>query len=425
MPKSVKTSRSFGLNLITSGVAVLMGLVIAAAVFFIERQQSQIESKAQRIFDVAMPMVFEATRMIRSLERLARDGESILWIEDRAERAERRQRLLNIEGDGALQGDSVKRALIAQSFAVLDQNLADLSAHGASARSRSLKRWEPIQLSLLNASESVGAEVSTAASDDAESIVQTANVARNIVLIASAAVALVAATLGFFLYVSFTRPILRLARFLNLVHEGDSLSTAHVYIRELQVLNDAAVELARAHRELKVTRGQLEQLAHTDALTGLANRRMFEIRGNEEFERSRRYAGALAVVAFDIDHFKDINDRFSHDGGDAVLRALGALLQVSARSADLPVARVGGEEFTMLLPQATLEMARDAAERIRQGIEQLEVSMPNGESIHFTVSVGVAACQPGDANLQTLLHRADLALYQAKEGGRNRVELAT
>jgi diguanylate cyclase (GGDEF)-like protein len=412
------------LILISAVVAVAVGLVMIAAVWAIDRQQAKIEDKAQRIFDVAMPMVFEATRMIRALERMARDGDSILWIDNIEERSERRHSLNSIMGDAALQGDAGKRALIEHSFAVLDQNLTDLGARGILARAPSLRRWEPVKLALFNASEGIGAEVSTAASDEADSILVSAQMARSVVMIAGVTLALLTTVLGLFLYLAFTRPIVQLAKSLKLVREGHDLSAGNVFVRELQVLNDAAVELARAHRELEVTRGQLEQMAHTDALTGLANRRMFELRGNEEFRRGRRYGERLAVVTFDVDNFKQINDRFSHDGGDAVLRALGGLLLASGRSADLPVARVGGEEFTMLLPHATLEMGCEAAQRIRQEVEQLQIDMPDGERIQVTASFGVADRRLEDTDLNALLHRADLALYQAKQGGRNRVEAA-
>jgi len=420
-----RAKRKVGLSLITTIASLVMALVIGAAVLSIGQQQSVIEDKAQRIFDVAMPMVFEGTRMVRGLERLARDGESILWIDSAAERAARRQQLSSIEGDAALQGDTGTRALVADSFAMLDRNLAELAANTMSARTRSLARWEPVKLALINESEKIVAEVSIAASDEADSIVETAHTARYVVMIASAALTLVAAAFGLFLYFAFTGPILRLTRALREVNSDRKLSDDNIFIRELQVLNDAAIELAVAHRELEATRSQLEQMAHTDALTGLANRRMFELRGNEEFERGRRYPEQLGVVAFDIDHFKQINDRFGHDGGDAVLRALGRLLQAFHRSADLPIARVGGEEFTMLLPHGTLDAAGKTAERVRQAIEQCAVDMPDGEPIHFTASFGVASLRPDDADLRALLHRADLALYQAKQRGRNRVELSS
>ncbi len=413
-----------GLVRLTAGIALFTGGVLLIAALAIQRQQTDIENKAQRIFDVAMPLVFEATRMIRSLERLARDGESILWIEDAAERSRRRQRLQSIVDDAALQDDLAHRTLVAQSVAALDQSLAALDTQGSAARASALQRWQPLQQALINASEGVAAQVSTAASDEADSIAITAQTAGHFVVLAGIVLALMTVLLSCLLYWAVTRPVVRLAQSLKDVRAGLPLQTDTVYIRELQVLQDAAADLACAHRELETARSQLEHLAHTDALTGLANRRMLEFRGQQAFERSRRYGEALAVMAFDLDHFKNINDRYGHEGGDAVLRALGSYLLSTSRNADLPPARAGGEEFALLLPHATLDTAREAAERIRQGIAQLETTMPGGELAHITASFGVASCESDDADIHAALHRADLALYQAKQSGRNRVVMA-
>jgi diguanylate cyclase (GGDEF)-like protein len=165
-------------------------------------------------------------------------------------------------------------------------------------------------------------------------------------------------------------------------------------------------------------------MAHTDALTGLANRRMFEMQGLQSFEQARRYSEPLCVILFDIDFFKRINDKYGHAGGDIVLRELGEYLRAAQRGSDTPAARVGGEEFGLLLSKASLQEAARTAERLRQGIEQLAVTMPNGENIHFSVSLGVAESTAADNNPSGLIRRADMALYRAKQNGRNRIELA-
>jgi diguanylate cyclase (GGDEF)-like protein len=299
-----------------------------------------------------------------------------------------------------------------------------MAANGQTARARSLKRWEPIQLALLSASEAVGAQVSTAASDEADSIVETAGMASRIIFWINASLVVMTVIASVLVFLLVTRPILRLAQSLDSVRRGGSMTPARVYVRELDVLNNAAVELAQAHSELEVARGQLDHMAHTDVLTGLANRRMFEMRARSEFERGQRYAESLSVVVFDIDHFKQINDEYSHEAGDAVLSALGAYLLSTSRNADLPPARIGGEEFALLLPHTTLDAARDAAERIRVGIIQLQIPVNQTATLRFTASFGVACCGPQDQNFQDTLRRADKALYLAKKAGRNRIEAA-
>jgi diguanylate cyclase (GGDEF)-like protein/PAS domain S-box-containing protein len=171
--------------------------------------------------------------------------------------------------------------------------------------------------------------------------------------------------------------------------------------------------------EWKRLQNRLESLAMTDDLTGLFNRRFFRQRGKEEFKRARRYQLPLALLAIDVDKFKDVNDTYGHDIGDSVLKEVAALLGRSLRDIDL-VGRIGGEEFGVILPDSSLPNAMQTAERLRAAIEQLSVHV-NGYSIRVTVSIGAAAYHAGQNTLDDLLKLADRALYQAKEAGRNRV----
>ncbi|MBI5015698.1 MAG: diguanylate cyclase [Deltaproteobacteria bacterium] len=164
---------------------------------------------------------------------------------------------------------------------------------------------------------------------------------------------------------------------------------------------------------------QLRHLAATDGLTGLANRRILLDRLAEEVRRCRRYEHPLALLVLDVDHFKKINDRFGHPGGDEVLRAVAKSLRDFARDTDL-VARHGGEEFALLLPSTDEPGAGAVAERIRVGIEGLKVPW-EGKPIAVRVSIGVSVLEGEKDTADTLMARADQALYAAKETGRNRV----
>jgi diguanylate cyclase (GGDEF)-like protein/PAS domain S-box-containing protein len=158
-----------------------------------------------------------------------------------------------------------------------------------------------------------------------------------------------------------------------------------------------------------------------DDLTGVANRRAFFEAAELELTRNRRTPRPTALVLFDADHFKQINDRHGHPAGDAVLRQLGAALSLTFRQVDV-VARVGGEEFAVLLPSSTLAGAAAVAERLRQLVES-QPAMVDGAPIGYTVSAGIAAIDEGETlDLDTLIKRADQALYAAKAKGRNRVE---
>jgi diguanylate cyclase (GGDEF)-like protein/PAS domain S-box-containing protein len=159
----------------------------------------------------------------------------------------------------------------------------------------------------------------------------------------------------------------------------------------------------------------------TDHLTGVANRRAFFEAAELELSRNRRTPRPTALILFDADHFKDVNDRHGHPAGDCVLRQLGAALSATFRQVDV-VARVGGEEFAVLLPSSTMAGALAVAERLRVLVASQPV-VCEGVPIAYTVSAGIAAVEAGETiDLDTLIKRADRALYAAKTKGRNRVE---
>ena len=169
-------------------------------------------------------------------------------------------------------------------------------------------------------------------------------------------------------------------------------------------------------------RRQWEQAASTDHLTGLANRRTLTQTGRHQFELSRLRERQIAIALIDVDGFKSINDRFGHEAGDLALRHVATSLQVDARPAEL-LARTGGEEFVALLGPAEAEEAQLAAERLRLAVQRHPFLL-RGQRIPLTVSVGIAVSQEADADFDSLLRRADQAMYVAKSAGRNRVELA-
>lgn len=174
----------------------------------------------------------------------------------------------------------------------------------------------------------------------------------------------------------------------------------------------------RAWRQAGAATAELRRLASTDELTGIANRRSFFAAADRAVASSRRYGRPLSVAIFDIDHFKQINDRYGHPTGDQVIKAVAAIAQQSIRQADF-VARIGGEEFGLLLPELTGASAYDACERLRQAIELGLATAPVGPVDQLSVSVGLAEAR--DEDLDTIIRRADQALYAAKDGGRNRV----
>lgn len=162
----------------------------------------------------------------------------------------------------------------------------------------------------------------------------------------------------------------------------------------------------------------MEKQAATDELTGLYNRRAFAIMGEKEVGRARRYQRPLALILFDIDHFKAVNDSHGHLIGDHVLRVLTELVTRTTRTTDV-VCRYGGEEFIVLMPEAGREEGLAMAERLRQEISRMTVVTAVG-TLSLTVSLGIAELRPDDdETLEGLINRADRAMYQAKAAGRN------
>jgi diguanylate cyclase (GGDEF)-like protein len=180
-----------------------------------------------------------------------------------------------------------------------------------------------------------------------------------------------------------------------------------------------AIMIQRSWQRQEHASRELERLARTDALTGLANRRRFFELAESELARAGRYGSPLSVLMIDIDHFKDVNDACGHATGDLVLRQLAETCRAVFRQVDT-VGRVGGEEFAVLLPETPLTGAVEVADRLRSAVQATRVPREDGEPIAITVSVGVATSAPGKS-VDDLMSQSDTALYEAKRTGRNRV----
>ncbi len=163
----------------------------------------------------------------------------------------------------------------------------------------------------------------------------------------------------------------------------------------------------------------LERPASVDGMTGLNNRRHFLVLAESEWSRFRRYGRPLALLMIDIDPFKSINDTYGHDVGDEVIKAVAGILQKNKRTSDI-AGRLGGEEFALILPEATLDSALTAAERLRQLVADGAINV-EGYRLSVTISIGASAGDADMSGVDELLKQADIALYEAKRSGRNRV----
>lgn len=182
---------------------------------------------------------------------------------------------------------------------------------------------------------------------------------------------------------------------------------------------DQEVELLKAVADqaaVAINKAQLWEMAVTDSLTGLFVRRYFMVKLQEEFHRAERYKKRLAVVMVDLDGFKSINDAYGHAIGDRVLKIVASFLRDNIRDVDI-VARFGGEEFVILLPEADKEEALTVSERLRSKLESLKFDSLPGQ----TISIGLAAYPEDGKSVEGLIKKADAAMYAAKQGGKNRV----
>jgi diguanylate cyclase (GGDEF)-like protein len=186
--------------------------------------------------------------------------------------------------------------------------------------------------------------------------------------------------------------------------------------------------ISRLAGSLSKAYNTIEKMSITDDLTQVFNRRHFHARLDEEIARALRYGHPMSLLMMDIDHFKTINDRYGHQTGDDVLKAISALFRSNTRSADI-VTRYGGEEFVVLLPETEKETARVTADKLRAAIERQAFTSPDRSPIHVTASFGVASLHMTDQNTADMADRmvkmADDAMYQAKQTGRNRVVVSS
>lgn len=218
------------------------------------------------------------------------------------------------------------------------------------------------------------------------------------------------------------------AKQLELIRSGDErplsirLANGQVVQFRCKVLPDGGRLLTYGNISELANRAEtLERLASVDGLTGLNNRRNFLALAQTEWSRFQRYGRPLSLLMIDIDLFKSVNDTYGHDAGDEVLRAVSEILRKHKRTSDIG-GRLGGEEFAILLPETTLDRAEIAAERLRQLIAE-SVTIVAGCRIAVTVSIGASVGRPEMSGFDELLKEADIALYDAKHWGRNRIAL--
>jgi diguanylate cyclase (GGDEF)-like protein len=252
------------------------------------------------------------------------------------------------------------------------------------------------------------------AREEGRQSVHRATIRASIVLLIAA---VIDAILVAYLHVSVLRRLLALRNGVVSSAAGSPVTVADDGADEI---GDLARSLHHFIEQIGIKEEELRLLAATDVLTGLPNRREFMARGLDEILRAKRYNSHVCVLMMDIDHFKKVNDTWGHAAGDDVIRQVACVIREVCRLVDV-VGRIGGEEFAVLLGQTDAEGALIVAERLRETVAGRAVSLAGGQTLSVSISIGVAAMTPEDGDLSYLLARADAALYEAKQRGRNRV----
>jgi diguanylate cyclase (GGDEF)-like protein len=233
---------------------------------------------------------------------------------------------------------------------------------------------------------------------------------------------LMASLFGHFLARSILKPLARLRDGAEKFGRGELEHRIELHDRD--ELGEVSKAFNRMAQRLDRSLRSLQRLSTRDYLTNLLNAREFYRLLDQEIERAGRYQEMFSLLIIDADHFKQINDTYGHQSGDRVLRELAKCLREEVRNVDIP-ARVGGEEFAVILPSTSGEAALAIAERIRTSISEREIQLQGEEqgSVQVTVSVGMATYPHSAKDGKDLFHQADVALYNAKQGGRNRVSI--
>lgn len=229
----------------------------------------------------------------------------------------------------------------------------------------------------------------------------------------------------------FTQPVAEECYCVPMMAQGETLGLFYLQAPERGKFTEAKQQLAvtvAEHIALALAnlrlRETLKNQSIRDPLTGLFNRRYLEECLDRELLRGERQKHSVGVIMIDIDHFKKLNDTFGHEAGDTVLQELAVFLQGSIRGSDI-ACRYGGEEFTLILPEATLEVTKQRAEQLREGAKHLHVHYRKQAVSRITLSLGVASFPEQGSNASSVLRAADEALYKAKNAGRDRVQVAS
>ena len=285
-----------------------------------------------------------------------------------------------------------------------------------------LALWTDITAKLEKLADSIATDAGLRAATMAEDIAEQAGRVRQVEHVLNGVLVSLLLLFAWVFKRHVLGPILTVTRSLDAVHAGNREVPGgpRALFSELDSIGKAVERYAGVLRELRESNEKLHSLSMRDSLTGLSNRRHFDVALAQEAQRAHRGGRDLSLLMLDVDFFKRFNDTYGHMTGDTCLAMVADVLRSATRRAGELAARYGGEEFALILPDVSLGEARNIAERIRADVEGLSVPCLTGKHTRVTLSVGVASLDKG-VDVKALVEAADAALYRAKEKGRNLV----
>ena len=374
--------------------------------------QHQLLETMRGIQTQTLPATIEQQRLSRNLEVLRLEGDRVLFS-PRPEARQQASLIVSLIASHPSILGNIEASKLARDVERFLSSISTERRHDSEVQ----KEWESLSLRLSLLADDVsidGVNLATGELKRMESVVQLSR--KKLILAMFLGGVFVAGILVLVQRV-FIKPLQQINKALaGLRNAGEILHLPASKTLEISEIENAIVLLQTTMKENEEARANLIALASTDVLTGLPNRRSFTNAAHEAVERAHRYHRVVSVGLADLDHFKRINDTYGHEAGDCVLKTFADRVRQTMRQSDL-VCRYGGEEFAFVFIETPVAEARCIADRLREEMGNLLIELPNGESESITLSFGLA--DASSVSLEEALRHADIALYSAKNSGRN------
>lgn len=413
--KGIRAGRAFAL------LAIIFVLAFGGTVALVVLDQQRVINATTRLQEQTVPEIIRYQRLARNLEQLRQEGERLFAATTPQARKQAIFVVTLVSSHPSLleHRESAELARQVERFLV---DVVRQSARDPLALAKHYEEWQRLAARLGLLVDDVSVQGTNLAYVDLGDVSAAMHQARFKLAAALAMVGLFLVVFLILLRAHLIHPLQRIDRALSdLGVDRPPPEFKPSATLEIQAVEDAIGELHASLLKNEEARLALEKLANKDGLTGLANHRHFMLAADAELQRAQRYQRPITVGMADLDSFKQLNDTYGHAAGDAVLRAFAALMLDTLRQSDL-ICRYGGEEFAFVFPESSLAETVMLAERFRALCADYDIRLADGRLVRVTMSMGVA--DASDCPIEVALKRADEALYQAKDQGRNRVVAA-